>query len=139
MRKNKIQLIEVKPFTKLQSILSDEKKKQKFITAYHYCINMGWEFKIVTDNDLYLGNLLDNIKFLFMHSNVIIKASDKLKIKNYIVLHDNVSIGSTLSNLAVTQEDRRKYKSFIFNLIYNHKLSTDLSIPITEESIITIN
>lgn len=138
VRKNKIQLVEVKPYIKLQKMLSDDRKKQKFITAYYYCINKGWEFKIITDNDLRFGNLLKNIKHLFMYSTINIKATDKLKIKNYIVLNEKASISFILSNLA-TQEEKAKYRAYILNLIYNHTLATDMSVPITDESILTIS
>lgn len=134
-RNNKTQIIEVKPYTKLIEILNDDKKKEKFIAAYHYCSQNNFEFKIVTDRDIHNGLILKNIKYLFRYSNIEVPSSEKLKIKNELSF-GALDIETLLSKFS--KEDYFKFKSFIFSLIYSRTLKINLEESISDKSLIEL-
>jgi hypothetical protein len=53
-------LIECKP----ESRIEDPENQRIFIAAINYCDEIGWEFRVVTDQELRTGHRLRNIKFL---------------------------------------------------------------------------
>ncbi len=137
-RKNKTQLIEIKPKSKLQSILSDNFKSKKFMVAAQYCkSNNVSEFKIVTDEEIRQGNILNNIKYLFSYSRLDMPASIKLKIRNELIVSGPQPIFKLLSNVC-DSSDYSKYYSFILSMVYNQEIFIDLQTPISTSSLIQI-
>lgn len=136
VRKNKTQIIEIKPKAKLLKLLNDEKEKSKFDAAKYYCNSNGYEFKFVTDEDIYSGYLLKNIKYLFRYSRVNVKAAYELKIKNELI-GGGTSIDILLKSLFPVSM-QNEYKMYIYSLIYEGILKIDLMKPITDKSIVTL-
>ena len=138
IRKNKKQLIEVKPYKKLLIILEDEIKKKKFIEAASYCKSQGYqEFKIFTDKDIDKG-YLKNIKYLFSFSKLKVPASCKLIIQNELMDSGPQKISQILFKLATGKEEVNKYYSYILAMLYHQEIKTELSCPINKMSIIEL-
>jgi len=138
-RKNKYQLIEVKPYSKLQKILNDDVLIKKYNAAAQYCkFNQQGEFKIVTDNEICSGNILNNIKYLFSYSRLEIPASEKMEIRNQLMLNLSVSIQELLSYICEDKNQIGKYYSYILAMLYHQEISTDLSMAINKTSIIRL-
>jgi hypothetical protein len=136
VRKEKTQIIEIKPKEKLLKFLSDEKEKMKFDAAKYYCCSKGYEFKFVTDEDIHNGNILGNIKYLFRYSKVKVLASDELKIKNQLA-KGAVSIEELL-NVIEPYGEQNEYKMYIYSLIYEGILKIDIKESITDRTIVTL-
>lgn len=138
-RKNKNQLIEVKPYSKLQKILNDDSLRKKYNAAAQFCkSNQQSEFKIVTDNEICSGNILNNIKYLFSYSRLEIPASEKMKIRNQLMLNQSINIQELLSYICEDKKQVGKYYSYILSMLYHQEISTDLSIAINKSSIIRL-
>lgn len=136
-RKNKTQLIEIKPESKLQIILNDESKFNKYKAAAQYCKSKEYSsFEIVTDNDIRNGNLLNNVKFLFAYHNVNVPAINKLKIRNELVANGPQQICQLLTELCENETQFSKFFSYILSLLYSHEIRTNLLEPINKNSIV---
>jgi hypothetical protein len=138
-RKNGIQIIEIKPQSKLQKILSDDFMLKKYNAAAQYCKSKGYsEFKIITDEEIRSGNILKNIKYLFSYSRLDIPASYKMRIRNELMLSGSVQISQLLSEICESEDQVSKYYSYILSLLYHKEIMTDLQNPINKMSIINL-
>jgi hypothetical protein len=138
-RKNKIQLIEIKPKSKLEKLLSNELTIKKYEAATLYCKSNNFdEFKIVTDEEIRSGCILENIKTLFHYSRSHVPAADKIKIRNELMLNGPQKISDLLLKICDSIGCHSKYHSYILSLLYHKEISTDLQSPINKISIIDI-
>ncbi len=138
IRKEKIQLIETKPHSKYSRILEDENKRRKFDAALNYCAYNNYEFKVVTDSNIRNGNLLRNIKYLFMYSSINVPAIEKDCLINKISLIMPISINELLDELRLDNSSKSQYQRYIFSLLYAQHLLTDLTQAISLKSYIWI-
>lgn len=131
-RKNKIQLIEIKPYQKLNMLLHDEATLRKYSVAASYCKQQGYdEFKIITDQEINAGSLLSNVKYLFSYSTLNVPATIKMKIRSIINNTGSMSISDIIS-CTHEQIDNRKMLAYIYSMIYHHEISADLELPISK-------
>lgn len=138
VRKNKKQLVEVKPYEKLQQILSDEKQSQKFYIADKYCANNEIdEFVIITEKDIN-SCFLKNIKYLFAFSRLNVPSFAKLEIRNNIIINNLMYLGDLLSILQNEKIDTRTYYSYILAMIYSHEINANLISAINKNSLVWI-
>lgn len=137
LRKNKIQLIEIKPKSKLEKLLNDELTIKRYEAATLYCKSNNYdEFKIITDEEIRSGYILENIKTLFHYSRSHVPAVDKMKIRNELMLNGPQQIYDILQKICESAEYHSKYYSYIFSLLYHKEIITDLRRPINKASII---
>lgn len=136
IRKEKIQIIEIKPKTKLLKLLCDEKEKAKFDAAKYYCNERNYEFKFVTDDDIYSGNILNNIKYLFRYSRVKVPAIYELKLRNELA-KGQMSIAELLQSLEYMGV-QNEHKMYIYSLIYEGVIKINLMESINSNTIVTL-
>ena len=136
IRKSASQLIEIKPKDKLEKILCDEKAKRKFYAGHQFCVANEYEFKIVTDEEIRSGFLLNNIKYLFMYSQIHVPAKDKINIRNLLNTSSPLKIMQLYE--LIPSIDIDKYKPYIFSMLYSQQLKTDLNRPLNEDSLVFI-
>jgi hypothetical protein len=136
-RKNKNQLVEIKPHSKLQKILDDDFMVKKYNAAAQFCKANGYsEFKIITDEEIRSGNILENVKFLFSYSKLDIPASEKMKIRNALILNGSQQIFQLLSEICEDERNISKYYSYILSMLYKQEIKTDFLNPIAKTSFI---
>ncbi|MCB8818877.1 Tn7 transposase TnsA N-terminal domain-containing protein [Desulfosporosinus shakirovi] len=127
VRNNKVtEIVEVKPKTKLVKLLDDEKFKRKLLVANTFCIQKGYRFKVVTDEDIRKGNLLRNIKLLFKFSRMVVPSADFLKIRNELMVNGTQTIESLTHVLAEDGINQKRIRAMIFSLLYSQKLMLNL-------------
>lgn len=136
VRKEKTHIIEIKPKIKLVQLLSNENEKIKFDAAKHYCKDRNFEFKFVTDEDIYTGDILDNIKCLFRYSRVKVSASNEFIIRKQLV-NGGISIKELLHKVEQYSK-QSEYRMYIYSLIYEGILRIDLREAITDNTIVTL-
>jgi hypothetical protein len=138
-RKNRTQLIEIKPQSKLQKLLCDDLIIKKFNAATHFCKSNGYsEFKIITDKEIRSGNILNNIKYLFSYSRLDVPAYYKLKIRNELMIASPAQISQLLSEICENVSQISMYYSYILAMLYHHEIKTDLQNPINKTSTIKL-
>ncbi len=139
-RKDRKQLVEVKPHAKLVKILHDETTINKFNAVALYCDANGYsDFRIVTEKDIRTGNVLKNIRLLFSYSNIIVPKDIKNTIINVLVSSYQVqTINQLLSSMCV-KENKPTIYAYILNMLYYQEIGTDLEEPITRNSFIYLN
>lgn len=138
-RNNKMQLIEIKPKSKLEKLLSDSLTNKRYEAAAFYCKSNNYdEFKIVTDEEIRSGYILENIKTLFHYSMSHVPAADKMRIRNELMLNGPQQISDLLIKICDPTECHSRYYSYILSLLYHKEISTDLQSPISKSSIINI-
>jgi hypothetical protein len=136
VRKVNTEIVEIKPKSILLQFLNDAKKKAKFDVANYYCVENGYKFKIVTDEDIHNGCILTNIKYLFRYSLIYVPPSDELKIKNELALGE-LDI-ETLLNRLNPLDNYNQFKVYIYSLIFEGVIRIDLKQPLTDKSIIKL-
>lgn len=134
IRKNKIQIIEIKPYEKYKRILADVNKRKKYDAALNYCNYKGYEFKIITDKDIRTGYLLKNIKYLYMYSTINVPENEKEYILKTVSSNISISINELINKLTTNDYLKIQYQRYIYSLLYSHELSTDLTNVISLES-----
>ena len=138
LRKNKIQLIEIKPKRKLEKLLNDKLTVKRYEAAALYCKSNNYdEFKIITDEEIRSGYILENIKTLFHYSRSHVPAVDKMKIRNELMLNGPQQISDILIKICDSAEYHSKYHSYILALLYHREIITDMRKPISRNSIIS--
>jgi hypothetical protein len=69
-------LVECKPY----ALVNQEDNLRKFAAACSWCTNQGWQFRVVTDQDLRTGFRLENIKLLTRHARHTVEPEIKGRI-----------------------------------------------------------
>jgi hypothetical protein len=128
------QIIEIKPKSKLLKLLSKEDGKRKLMAGHNYCFSNGYEYKIITEEDIRSGSLLKNIKFLFGFSKLTVPASIKMNIRNKLLEYRPIKIREFICCLGYGET--QKYISYIYSLLYSKVLFTNLQKPINIDSYI---
>lgn len=134
MNNGQKRLVEVKPYEKLKQILNDKKKRLKYDAAYTFCQKEGFEFIIVTDKDIWEGNLLNNIKYLQFYSNIIVPEFFRKLIKYYLIDNGPTELNKVIS--VYHQYDKGIVKQYILSLVYNHFLNVDMESEIDKNCIV---
>lgn len=126
LRNEKILIIEVKPFQKcLEELVS-----LKLVAAHYHLERRGVSFGIVTELDVGTNVLHQNLNLLRYYARVECK---KTEIKSALAFI-SISDCATIFEL----ESAGYSKSFIYSLLANNKLHTDLTIALSPLSIITL-
>lgn len=140
LRKTKSQIIEIKPKAKLIKILKDENKYRGLQAGFKYAQAYDSEYKIVTDNDIHVGCLLKNIKYLFTFSNIDVPDKLRRSIITELSMSNQMQIKELVTKLTINDHhEKNKIIAYIFAMIYKHYILTNLYEPITLQSIIKQN
>ena len=138
-RKNKTQLIEIKPQSKLKKILYDDYMLKKYNAAALFCKSNGYsEFNIVTDEEIRSGHLLNNIKYLFSYSKLVVPAFEKLEIRNELMIGGRQQLTQLLSKLCKNDTHSYNYHAYILAMLFNKEIQTNLAEPICLKSYVYV-
>jgi TnsA endonuclease N terminal. len=139
-RKSGKQLVEVKPWDKLQELLKDDLEVSKFKAAANFCKYNGYSgFRIVTDKEIRSGTYLKNIKYLFSFHNRKVPASVKLTIRNELIANGQQQISQIIEKICPDENLMTFYYSYVLSLLYHHEVCTDLKKPINKSSLVYFN
>jgi hypothetical protein len=127
------EIIEVKPSKKL----SDPKLLPKFEAGSCFCIANDYQFKIITEQDIDPIKL-KNIKYLFRYHKISVPLS--------VCRHMQANVSNyelTIDNLSCILEERAggygRAMAMIYNQIFHHRLSVDITRPIdVSNTIVTL-
>lgn len=129
-RKNKKQVVEVKPQSKTE--------KEEFIYFSEHMSNHlaadGYEYVVVTDLSIRLQPRLSNIKLLWRYARMQITA------KHEILLHElfSCSANFTFSEIYSFLQQCKEQKELIYALLFHGYLLTDVEKSITPDSVLSI-
>ncbi len=123
-------LVECKP----AALVHTEDNRRKFAAALEWCQAQGWEFCLVTDQDLRTGPRLANIKLLTRYARHVIRPEIKARVS--ALLH-SASTALTVGNLAqaLAPSDPASALASILHLAFHHELWIAVNeAPITVQS-----
>lgn len=114
-------LVECKPAT----LVDTEDNQRKFRAARIWCAEHGYEFQVVTDEQLRSGCRLTNVKKLTQYARHIVDPQTKSRI--YGILH-GTQAPMTISALAkeIVPNNPASAISSILHLAYHHQIAIDL-------------
>ena len=130
-RPDKEQVIEVKPAQKITS----QKNTALWRKIIPLCEEKGWEFVVVTDEMIRIQPQLDNIKLLYKYARIPLSFQNYLDCKLYFLEKEIIDLKQAAFDLAP------KGISYLhlYKLLYAGWLETDLSQPISLESLIRLS
>jgi hypothetical protein len=100
------------------------------IAATEYCLNEGYEYRIVSESDIRKGPKLDNAKQILRNRMVDIPYETKLKILEFIETASR-TIPDVSRHIQASHAKARKY---LLNLVAWDCLRFDLKAPLTERT-----
>lgn len=128
------ELVEIKPSSKL----NDMENKMKFIAGEEYCRKIGWTFRVVTDEQIREGSLLENVKLLSRYAAVIVPVefqmhAEALVKTNGCKIRLDELIAQSQANFG------RVAVGNIYSLLYHQSLYADLKKPLSGQTAITLS
>lgn len=129
-------LIEVKHTNDLER--NKEKYRKKFSEAANYADARGWEFRIVTQNDIRTPRL-ENLKFLRTYRNVEMNDIDHHTLIRMVKkLGDQCTPKSLIEGLASNTHDQLYWLPLVWRAILFHNLVIDWNQTLTNDSTIQL-
>lgn len=128
VRKNKTQVVEVKPSSKI----NNKRNLLKFNVGRRYCKKNGYEFIVVTEKEIREGELLSNLHFLYRFVNQRPSELESYKIKK--VFKKNKCIKIKNISKYFTENKLEYLLPKIYYMIYFGELFVDLIQEITNET-----
>lgn len=120
VRKDIRQVVEVKPETEL----NNTENLIKFEAAKEYCYEQGLEFKVVTDKQIFKGELVANLKLLYRYARVRIPFQHQMILAKILAALDTMPVAEICEMLKPKLGlDPWPY---ICGLVYRGALTTDL-------------
>jgi len=129
-------LVEVKHSKDLENPKKKDAILERMTISEQYAAEQGWDFKMVTDRDI-CGARLENFRFLYKYSEppeALPNCRDK--IFDLFQKHSRMSVADIVGTLAGTFLERAMILPCIWHLVRCHHLSTDLLIPLTNQSML---
>lgn len=110
-------LIECKPLI----FIDKEENQRKFWAAKAWCMERGWTFQVVTDQDIRTGFRLENIKLLTRYARYVVEPQTKAQI--YASL-SSIQGAMSVDDLAkrMTQIDFSATMAAILCMAFHHEL-----------------
>lgn len=115
-RKQKIQIVEVKPKSKV------EKYTEIFRIATQVCARYGYEFIVATDEVIRKQPRLENVKLLWRYSRSLIEPEHQIACSEFFSLRQE----ATLHEVIEFFEFKRVERPIVYGLLYWGILETDL-------------
>jgi hypothetical protein len=124
-------LVECKP----EHFVDTEENRRKFVAARAWCEDRGWEFRVVTEQEVRAGCRLPNIKQLTLYARLTIDPATRHQIDR--ALHD-LSTPLTLHAFAQRLDpvEPNRIMACLLHLAFHHQL--DLSLDTEPLSINTL-
>ena len=132
---NHVRIVEVKP----RSFLQKEENLRKFQAGKMYCEERGWEFIVVTEENIRMGFLQENLRKLFHVSYDQISIALLERLKKKIKSEESITINSLIEKMDGLNDRSLLYKH-IYYLIFKQQVYTDLiNFILDENSILKVN
>lgn len=130
----RVRIIEVKPKSKTQH----PNNVIKFIIGQMYCETKGWEYQIVTEDQIFNGFIQDNLDILRAFGHEVTSYDDLVYLLNMLSNTGTCTLEALMSNCnKLTAE---VFYKCLYKLIYHQKVYVDLySELINEQSLISLN
>jgi hypothetical protein len=129
-RKNKRQLVEVKPEQKA----FDKKNRIRYEAASQACAREGCEFIVATDTMIRIQPRLDNIKLLLKYQRIPIYPQHQIFCHEFFGGRREASLGQVMEFFAAQGVE----KQVVYSLIRWGILSVDLMVPVDADSVATM-
>lgn len=113
-------IIEVKPFSKINK----PENVVKFLVGKLYCEKFGWDFHVVTENEIRRGALQNNLSLLRSLGNQPVEIQNLKLILNTLQSTGKCSIEMLRSNSS--EVDEVEFYKNLYALIYHKKAYVDL-------------
>ena len=126
IRKSKRQIIEVKP----EERALEEKNRALYRMAAQVCARDGYEFRVVTDAEIRLQPLLDNIKLLLRYQRTLIQPQHQIYCQEFFGGRREASLERVMEFF----EDKDIEKQVVYSLIRWGALGIDLAEPLGADS-----
>lgn len=120
-RSHNTELVECKPATKV----STQENQQKFSAAETWCVEQGWQFRVVTDLELRTGCRLGNIRKLTAYATFRPGVDLMGRLWSYILRQQGDFRLQDAARSACPDDEGIAYP-YLLQLIYQHKLLVDL-------------
>ena len=127
-------LVECKP----DRFVDTEENRPKFAAARAWCAHQGWEFRIVTDQQVRTGFRLQNVKLLTRYARQVVGPVMQGRI--FVLLHD-AKTQLTISGLAgeIAPDDLARGTASILHLAFHHEICLSLDeAPISQETLVQL-
>ena len=139
LRNSSKELIECKP----EALLDEQHTKTQVELGQQWAVANNHQFRVVTDTWLRQGSQLANLKLLWRYSRFPIRP-DLSRICYEYLTYQYDDFTTTVGNLEnyLTQKyaDSICYAlASLYFLIWQNKLYTDLAVPLTKSSIVSLN
>ncbi len=129
-RNQKKQIVEIKP----KKLVNSEKNTKLFQCIDLICQSHKWEFLVITDEMIRKEPLLSNIKLLYRYALVNLTPQATITCHEYFQNQSLISLQKAEENLS----KKGIFRDSLFKLIFTGFLSTDLTIPIGNDSLISL-
>lgn len=126
----RVMLLECKP----HCFVGREENQRKFGAAQAWCATRGWEFQVVTDEQLRTGYRIQNVKLLTQHARHEVNVKDKGKINAFLAgTSQSVTIGDVM--VAVNRAKPTAVIIPILHMAYHHEVHLALNeTPLNPET-----
>lgn len=128
------ELVDVKSSSKL----NDPENKIKFLAGEEYCRRKGWVFKVVTDEQMREGSLLENIKLLQRYASVDVPIEFERHTKALVETN-----GGEIGLVELINRSKEKFGKVaignIYSLLYHQILSADLKESLSDQTAINFS
>lgn len=130
-------IVEVKYQSELQK--KAQELEPRFTLARNHCREIGFEFAIVTDVDVYDG-AIDNYRLIYRFS----KPPNRLESRKAPIIDafrhaPSQSLGDLLRMLGPDRLTQAEFTPVIWHLLYSGTIETDLSTPIDYKTLLRLS
>jgi hypothetical protein len=118
-------LVECKP----AKYVDTEDNQRKFAAGVAYCADCGWEFQVVTEEQIRAGFRLQNIKLVTRHARFKVQADFRSRVYSVLKAHQEMSLGQLAT--AIDAANVPAAMAGLYYLAYRHMLV----LPIDTEKV----
>lgn len=129
-REGKTQLVEIKPFDRV----SEERNLMRFAAAQEYCQAKNFEFVVVTERQIRVKPVLDNIKLLFRYARTITSLPYGSAELAKHLLRSRTPFDAIVKHYANHYQDEAK--TIVMALLFRQVIQVDMTQPLTGDSIL---
>jgi hypothetical protein len=132
-------IVEVKTMAELNDVKKQDKLNRKFTAIKSFAEANGFDFKVVTDDDI-RGQLLDNRKFLYGFAEQP-KTFDYFSriILTVVAKAGTVSVNELLSNISQDRETSSRFLPTLWHMVFTGDIYVDLNKPLNNLSHLEVN
>ena len=136
VRTDRKEIIECKP----EALLNSSHAQQQIAIGQEWAANNNHDFAIVTDTNLRSGHTLENLKILWRYSRQTVPTATLARCIDYMEKHlEGISfqdLALYLSTLAQDVQQPFMQAPLIYNMLFQHILSVELTVPFTPATLL---